>query len=194
MKLKGKRIVLQQVKPIRRGGAFGSKREVQGSINTKLLTRTTFKLENDNRTFLLENEALIEKGDEIGVVARLNNNGFYRVLLCKNLTRGWVGDFTNLPNRILTIIFKALKNIIGKIIGLFFLIIFLVFVAAIIQAGFELLNLRSFYDSYILPLILISFIIFSVILLYKAIISETKSEIKKSLEYLKLKKEIKNMT
>lgn len=68
MKLKEKRIPLQQVKPIRRGGAFDSKREVKGSIDTKLLTRTTFKLENDNRTFLLENEALIEKGDEVGVV------------------------------------------------------------------------------------------------------------------------------
>lgn len=131
---------------------------------------------------------------KLGLSARLNNNGFYRVLLCKNFTRGWIGDFANLPNGILAIIFKAFKNIIGKIIGFFFLIIFLVFVAAIIQAGFELLNLRSFYDSYILPLIVISFIIFSVILLYKAIISETKSEIKKSLEYLKLKKEIKNMT
>ena len=71
---------------------FG-KANVKGSVNTKLITNTTFKLENDNRTFLLKGEELIEKDDDVGFYAEVNKNGFHKVLLCKNFTKAWIKDY-----------------------------------------------------------------------------------------------------
>lgn len=56
-------------------------------------TESTFKLKNDNRTFLAVGKELIETGDELAFEYKNNNDGFFKVFVCKNLTKSWVADF-----------------------------------------------------------------------------------------------------
>lgn len=56
-------------------------------------TESTFKLKNDNRTFLAVGKELIETGDELAFEYKDNNDGFFKVFVCKNLTKSWVADF-----------------------------------------------------------------------------------------------------
>lgn len=143
---------------------FG-KANVTGSVDTKLITNTTFKLENDNRTFFLEGEELIEKDDDVGLYAQVNKNGFHKVLLCKNFTKAWIKDYNGLTT--------GFFGLIGGVFGMaiFAYIIYLI--------------LNSFvFDNKFLGNI-VCFIIF-IILEFLTIYGGLKG--------LKLKKQIKNMT
>lgn len=73
-------------------------------------TESTFKLKNDNRTFLAVGKELIETGDELAFEYKDNNDGFFKVFVCKNLTKSWVADFGIMQDLMLvkTVVFPLL--------------------------------------------------------------------------------------
>lgn len=105
-----------------------SEKRVEWSLGTKvdteLVTKTIFKLENDNRTFLLEGGELIEQGDELGFYANANKDGFYKVLLCKNFTRTWFKDYAGMG---LWSLIKSLLGIAVLSYIIYLILIYLVF-------------------------------------------------------------------
>lgn len=157
--------VNRQSHSVTSGSIRGNSYRVRGSVDTAIQTQSIFKLENDNRTFLLKGEELIEKDDDVGFYAKVNKNGFHKVLLCKNFTKAWIKDYDGLTT-----------GFFGLIGGVFAMAIF----AYIIY-----LILDSFvFDNKFLGNI-VCFIIFA-ILEFLAIFG--------GLIRLKLKKQIKNMT
>ena len=88
-------------------GSISGSKVISGKIDTKIQTESNFKLENDNHTFLLKGKELIEVGDELAFEYKNNNDGFFEVLMCKNLTKNWI-RYSWSFGMICVIIFKSI--------------------------------------------------------------------------------------